>query len=1462
MSRPDDRELVARTRNVARYFTEARHVAWVLLAATLLFGLYAYAQMPQRKDPFIKVRTAVAVCAWPGAPAEKVEELVTRKIEERVAQSAEVERIESSSRTGLSVVSVVLREALPFAEVPKAFDDIDLRLRALTDLPAGASPIEFQKDFGDTAALMLTVAGPKARDVEVELRAEAIGAALAKARAGAGGERASVVLNFPGSLSPEPVRRVAGLFAAFAAQQGAADVKAVEGPGFVAVDAALGGGVPALQRLVGRFLSERLQASRIHPDVWRPAFVGPLDRLPGELAEAAGERYSYRELDDFTDAVAKRLRRVPAVAKVTRAGVVGERIFLNYSQERLAALGLGQSALRDAIAARNAQMPGGTLEAEGRNLTVEPSGGYKGERDIGDTVLATTPAGAVTYVRDVVEVARDYEAPPRYLNFHTYRDAGGEFQTARAITLAVQMREGEHIAQFSREIDAALDEARLLVPEDLVVARTSDQPRQVEEKVDLFLVSLYEAIAIIVVVGFLGFREWRSALVLALSIPVTLAMTFVFMSALGVDIQQMSLAALILALGLLVDDPVVAGDAIKAELDAGRPRHVAAWLGPTKLARAILFATITNVVAYLPFLIIRGDVGRFVYALPVVMTCSLVASRLVSMSFIPLLGLALLRPRPPGAGGGLAERAMGAYRRAVGRAVDRRYAVLAASTLVLVAGGVAGSRLKSSFFPKDLSYLSYVDISLPEDASISATAETAALADRVVREVAADFGRSGGGTGKPRQMLRSVTGFVGGGAPRFWYSLAPQLRQQNYAQLVLEVYDDRDTARLIGPLQDALTARVPGARVDVRQLENGKFVPYPVEVRVSGNDVTTLRQLSERAQEIFRRVDAAERVRDDWGVNSFRIDLAVDPVRAQLAGVTNVDVATSSAGGLNGLPLNYLREGDKLIPIVARLRAEERGNVGSVSNLYVLSSRGAQRVPLRQISKVDYSFTTEKIQRRNQVRTVSIACLPAAGFLPSEVMKAARPALEAFQASLPPGYSMEVGGTEENVRRVAGDSGLAGVVSVVAILLTLVVQFKNALKPLIVFAAIPFGISGALVALALTRSPFSFMASVGVISLIGVIVSHVIVLFDYLEEAQEHGEDLRTALLDAGAKRLRPVLITVGATVLGLVPLAVHGGPLWEPLCYVQIGGLTVATGVTLVLVPVLYAIFAMDLKWVRWAPAHPAAPPPSLALAPGRGARGEGPAGAGLPSFAGPALPAAERTLVMAQRHTGKAPLVDRTQELPRVDADRTKLMPHAAQRPGAPATPHPPPYAGDPRLAAHAAPPALPLSLGRGARGEGPAAPPRTDLAARLPRAYPEEDEANVPTRLLEPPAPAWHAPSSPPSPPRGTPMAAPLSPPGGTLMPNLPWLPLPPVPPSPRQADLPSSRPNIAKYGALPAPTPPPAGPQPDALGGPTRLSPLAAPSGPLTPSGLRPQGGNAAQPPALRPVEGGLGRPKRR
>ena len=444
----------------------------------------------------------------------------------------------------------------------------------------------------------------------------------------------------------------------------------------------------------------------------------------------AGDLYTYRQLDDFSHEIERNLQsvlvtakeRTPIVAKVTRSGVLAERVFVEYDQQRLAEAQLRPDQLAAALAGRNLTMPGGVFDSGDRHVVVDPNVSDRSFRGMENLMIGTSSSGTPVRLRDLASLSRGYESPARYLNFLVARDPDGPWQRNRAVTLAIQMRSGQQIGEFGAAVDEALRKLRPKFPPDLIIARTSDQPRQVKENIDLFMVSLYEAIVLVVVVSLFGFWSWRTALLVATSIPITIAMSFGAMLFLGVDLQQVSIATLIIALGLLVDMPVVAGDAIQRELAEGTPRHIAAWIGPTRLVRAIVFATLTNVVAYLPFLALSGDTGRFLHSLPIVMTVNLVAALIITFTFIPLIAFGIVRA-PKQAEKPLEERRRtgftGWYARTMRAALNHRKTVLAGSLVILLGGGFVFSRLKSGFFPTDLQYLSYVDVWVPEDAPLS-----------------------------------------------------------------------------------------------------------------------------------------------------------------------------------------------------------------------------------------------------------------------------------------------------------------------------------------------------------------------------------------------------------------------------------------------------------------------------------------------------------------------------------------------------------------------------------------------------------------------------------------------------------------------------------------------------------------------------------------------------------------------
>jgi multidrug efflux pump subunit AcrB len=1208
--------------NIPQLFVTKRSIAWTAMISVLAWGVYAYLMMPQRQDPIIPVVTGVITTPYPGAEAERVEQEVTRKIERKVSENPAVDHVKSISRPGMSIVYVELFETERNAEL--VWQDIRGKLGEIRDLPqAGGQPTQptLNKDFGDSVAVMLTISSPPVSDLEIQLRARAIREVIEAHRTSQAtpttsrpaGERWTAVLVYPGTVARSHVVRLGRTLAQSLTETGVArDVAIVEAPSAGILDVTLNPGKTGedLQQQVGRWERQNVGVDEFNPDVWRPFWVRDLDGLEHELRRNARDKYTYRELKDFADRIRDRLKQSHYVAQIDLVGNQDERVWLAYSGHRLNQFGVTPLSIIDRVQERNINIPGGKVELPDQNVVVRPTGEYTSADQIGHTVMDVSSDGYPLYLRDLVEVTRGYEDPAGIMNFRTVKVPRGDhpptarkaspesegeeavpedydLQTGRAITLSVRQVKGTNIADYDRDMNAAIAELKQLLPPDVRLERTSNEPQKVRDKIHGFNKNLFEAIVIVVLVS-LVFMEWRSALLVAIAIPITIAMTLGMSQLVGIDLQQVSIAALIIALGLLVDAPVVAADAINRELAGGNLRHTAAWLGPKRLAHAVFYATLTNIVAFLPLLLVKGKTGDFIYSLPIVVSWSLFAAMLVAWTFCPLLGFYMLKGQKSlGAsdGGKPAGGFPRLYKAFVEKCIEHRARAAAVSVLVLLAGAVVCWRtIGTSFFPKDLHSVFTVNLDLPEGSPIRHTRDVAMEA---IRRIDAIEG----------ERIRSYTTFVGAGGPRFWLSIEPEQRADNYAQILVHTASKEETAAIVARLKEELPLHISESRVRTQMLETGPPIGIPVQLRLFGDDIQTLRDLAAKVKACMRAIPGTLDVNDDWGDPSFQMTLKVDSDRAALSGVTNQDVANTVGTGLSGTSISQLRERDKLIGIAMRLRPSERSELDDLNSLYVASAAQDVRVPLSQIASLDRQMITPKIRRRDHERCITVRCDVVNNVLPSSVVNQLQKMLPA-QASVTPGggtiagkdmiefpvgYKWEFGGEKFEQDKGFKSLSLALVVSFIAIYLALVVQFNSVTQPLLVYAAVPFGIVGGLLGLAVMGASFGFMAFLGVASLAGLIISHVIVLFDFIEEMKHKGEPLRQAVVDAGLARLRPVLTTVLACVGGLIPLAMDGGPLWEPMCYVQIAGMLVATLVTLVIVPVLYVIFVEDLHLVRW---------------------------------------------------------------------------------------------------------------------------------------------------------------------------------------------------------------------------------------------------------------------------------------
>ena len=765
---------------------------------------------------------------------------------------------------------------------------------------------------------------------------------------------------------------------------------------------------------------------------------------------------------------------------------------------------------------------------------------------------------------------------------------------SRAITLGINMRSGQQIDLFGKHVQEKLDSLKHYLPDDLVIVPTSASPLQVKEQIDLFMDALYEAIILVVIVSLIGFWEWRSAVLMAISIPITLAMTFGIIYMLGIDIQQVSVPSLIIALGLLVDDPVVAGDSIKRMLAEGQPRIIAPWLGPTKIATAIMYATVTNIVAYLPFLMITGTTGEFIYSLPVVMTGSLMASRLASMTFIPLLGYYLLRPgkKPePPIERAAAPRASPASMLGPAKfSIEHRWKVAIGSLAFLVLGAFLFSQLKTSFFPDDVQYWSYIDVWLPNDANFDATNQAAQQVERIIREQAdAVRQKHPEKDGSPAQILKYVTTWVGGGSPRFWFSASPQpsssttrrcwcsYRQRPHAR----TSSTRCSRSLSEIARRAL--RLPPAANQSHQLSgrDSRVEPGRREHVAERADNPSCRPRWPGRRHISRDSDRRT-ARNEWGRPNAPDRLTSIPIAPTWR-------ASPTRRGELGYHRDQRHDRDHTcrmatrtflwLPVCDWTSAHSSPTFRTCTFTLVA---GQTKIPLVQISDIQEHMMNDRIIRIDHFREMSLR-LPVRRPSGSEVLKVALPKLKEFGRIDATGLQ---NADRRRVQQAAGrlpQSGggpadldrchLSGV--------ALPVQQCGQAAAGVRGRTLRRG--GRILGLWVMHTSFGFMAFLGIASLIGVIVSHSIVLFDFIEEMHAKGEPFEEAVIDAGIIRLRPGADHCQRHCAGALPARYAWRPAVAAALLRADRRSAVATFITLLMVPVLYSIFVLDLKILTW---------------------------------------------------------------------------------------------------------------------------------------------------------------------------------------------------------------------------------------------------------------------------------------
>ena len=1028
--------------DLTRYAIDNRVVTFVAIALVAFSGVFAFRDLPRAEDPGFLVRNAVVRAQFPGAAPERVEYLVTDPIEKAIQQLPEVAHITSESRTGLSIVTVAIRESV--TDLRPVWDNLRRKVEdATNDLPQGVVPV-VDDELGEVFGTVLTL---------------------------------------------------------------------------------------------------------------------------------TADGFSHSELEEIAEQVGDVLLRIDDVAKVEIQGTQEERVFVDFDNARLSGLGLSAAQLQAILQSSNIIVSGGAVDTGAERIVLEPTGRFTSVDDIGRTLITLPGTRETVYLGDVADIRRGYVEPAR----EKVRANGRP-----ALALAVSMRAGGNIVRLGENIRATVADLERRYPVGVAFDILAFQPEVVDRSVSTFVNSILQAVGIVLACMLLSLGL-RTGLVVATLVPMAMLTTLMLMQTLSIGLDKMSLVALIIALGLLVDNAIVMSESILVRMRSGDDARTAALASSKELRIPLLVSSLTTVAAFLPIVLAESAVGEYTAPLAQVIAITLLSSWVLAITMIPLLCMIFLRVGRDRAARAGATAETGKDGKDGKDGFDtsfyRRYrgvlTLLLRRPLVTVLGafGVLVATLglfrlvEQSFFPDSREVLFTGGFEFPHGTPFAYT--EAAMLDIegfLIEELAAREDREG---------VRNWAFFVGGGAPRFNLGYRPAQPDPGYAALIgnASVFEALDAA--IDRLREYVEANHPDIDVTLSGLATGPGGGTPVEVRLYGPDRDVLFELADGVKSRLATLPGTRNITDDWGKQTKKLIVEIDNARARRAGITNQDIAVSLRTALSGFPVTEYREGDKVIPVVLRSEVGEREDIGKLESINVYAQSG-QNVALRQVADVVLTFEPSRILRRDRSKALSVLSDldPGAGATAFGIATAIDGWLAEQQADWPLGYGYEIGGTFESSAEanasIAEKLPLGGLL----IVLLLVAQFNSLRKPLIIVLTIPLGLTGVVIGLLVTGQSFGFMTLLGVISLAGIVINNAIVLIDRIRiEIDDNGLAPGAAVVEAAQRRLRPILLTTGTTAGGLLPLWFGGDPLFVSMAVAILFGLVFATLLTLVFVPALYCL-------------------------------------------------------------------------------------------------------------------------------------------------------------------------------------------------------------------------------------------------------------------------------------------------
>jgi multidrug efflux pump subunit AcrB/outer membrane protein TolC len=894
-----------------------------------------------------------------------------------------------------------------------------------------------------------------------------------------------------------------------------------------------------------------LRATELPPTVRGPIVNSNFGDVVAVLLAVRGDRYPSRDLEDFLDRIEDAIRTIPEVSKINRYGEQREELRVSTSNARLAVFGVTPFQVMSAIRSQNAVGNTGEVEAGASSrVPMRTTGLFSREAELTRLLVGTSRDGRPAYVGDFARVERGYADPSIVVR------VDGQ----QAILLSVEMQEGNNIVSFGSAVRQKLAEVRRTLPPDLTIDLVSDQPAAVQHRMADFAREFVLTLGAVILVTVL-LLPFRIAAIAAVAIPMTVAITVAILDTVGIELQQVTFAGLVVALGIVVDDAIVVADNYVEKLDHGMSPFEAAWRAPTELALPVLAATLTIVASFLPLALLPGSEGEFMSAMAYTVAIALMVSFVVAMLLTPLLAM-LLAKQGLHASGAATRRfrpldwMQTLYERVMTLAMPHKRITLAGAVLAFVAGLLLMSLVPYRFFPMNERDQFVIDVWTPAGTRLEGTD---AVMGRLEKELRGTEG------------VRQVTTFVGQGAPRFYYNLNPEPPTANYGEFLIRTRSPKATNEVVNRLQTALDRLAPEAWVYIKPLQQGPVIIAPNEVRLVGDDKTALRAWGDSVARIFERTPGSAYVHTDWRDDELGLAVHLREEVAGRLGISDADVAAQLAAGFDGVAVSTFWEGKRDLDITLRLDESERTSLDDVSSTYIISPVTGARVPLRQVADVAPEWRPSRIVHRNGVPTLTVRSFAAPSVLPSMVLKAVQPQLASL--ALPEGVRLEYGGELERSAEVQGSVNLALLTSVIGVFLILLFQFRNSRQPLVVMVSIPLAVVGAALGLLVTQNPFTYTANLGLNALTGVVVRNAIILVDFANELRRSGMRLESAALLAGQRRLRPIFLTTMAAALGVTPMILSRSPLWSPMASVIAVGLVVSMIFTLIVVPVLYVV-------------------------------------------------------------------------------------------------------------------------------------------------------------------------------------------------------------------------------------------------------------------------------------------------